>query len=205
MRKPFAILIGLILIAATACTAATSPTPTATPTEPPAAQAPTAEAMAAAPEQTAAETAPDVSSAPAWQTLPLVNTRTGETFTLADFRGKTILIRAIAEWCTNCRAGQRVWRDEVMPQVDVDNVVFISLDSETNNTAESLATYADNYEFPWIFAVMTPDFLNAAREEFGNVVTTPPAEPQWVVRPDGSFTGLLTDHSAQSLINVINS
>lgn len=205
MRKPFAILIGLILIAATACTAATSPTPTAPPTEPPAAQAPTAEAMTAAPEQTAAETAPDVSSAPAWQTLPLVNARTGETFTLADFRGKTILVRAIAEWCTNCRAGQRVWRDEVMPQVDTDNVVFISLDNEINNTAESLATYADNYEFPWIFAVMTPDFLNAAREEFGNVVTTPPAEPQWVVRPDGSFTGLLTDHSAQSLITVINS
>ncbi|MBE0690457.1 MAG: redoxin domain-containing protein, partial [Anaerolineae bacterium] len=141
----------------------------------------------------------------AWQTLPLVNARTGETFTFADFRGKTILVRAIAEWCSNCRAGQRSWRDEVMPQVNSDDVVFVSLDSETNNSAESLATYAENYEFPWVFAVMSPDFQSAVTEEFGNVVNSPPSEPQWVIRPDGSFTGILTDHSAQSLIGVINS
>jgi len=162
------------------------------------------DAMAESSDESASASAPDVSSAPAWQTLPLVNARTGETFTLADFRGKTILIRAIAEWCTNCRAGQRAWRDDVMPAVNSDEVIFISLDSETNNSAESLTSYAENYEFPWLFAVMTPDFQRAATEEFGNVVNVPPSEPQWVIRPDGSFTGILTDHSAQSLINVIN-
>ncbi|MCC6614327.1 MAG: redoxin domain-containing protein [Anaerolineae bacterium] len=211
MRKHFALMMGLFLFAVSACATAATPTPTAAPTEPPAVQEPTSEAgmdstdaMAESSDESANASMADVADAPAWQTLPLVNARTGETFTLADFRGKTVLVRAIAEWCTNCRAGQRVWRDEVMPQVNNDQVVFITLDSETNNTAESLAAYAENYQFPWLFAVMTPEFQQAATAAFGNVINAPPSEPQWVIRPDGSFTGILTDRSAQSLINVIN-
>jgi cytochrome oxidase Cu insertion factor (SCO1/SenC/PrrC family) len=152
----------------------------------------------------AANASAGTASQPAWFELPLVNARTGQTFTLADFSGQTILVRAMAEWCTNCRAGQGVWRDQVLTQVDSSRVVVVSLDVETNNSAESLATYADNNEFPWIFAVMSPDMLTALVQQFGNTVATPPAEPQFLIRPDGSVVGLLTDHSAETLISLIN-
>ena len=38
---------------------------------------------------------------PTWQTLPLTNARTGETFTFADFAGKTVFVEPMATWCTN--------------------------------------------------------------------------------------------------------
>ncbi|MDX2141003.1 MAG: hypothetical protein SF123_23175 [Chloroflexota bacterium] len=37
-------------------------------------------------------------NAPAWLELPLVDARTGATFTLADFSGKTVLARAVGQW-----------------------------------------------------------------------------------------------------------
>jgi cytochrome oxidase Cu insertion factor (SCO1/SenC/PrrC family) len=166
-------------------------------------QAAPAEPTVAPTAEPAAQQAAAPADAPAWFALPLTDVRTGETFTFADFSGKTVLVRAMAEWCTNCRNGQRAWRDQVLPQVDGDNVVFVSLDVETNNSAESLAGYAEGNEFPWRFAVMTPEIQAALAAHFGNAVNIPPAEPQWLIRPDGSVVGLITDHSPQTLLNLI--
>jgi cytochrome oxidase Cu insertion factor (SCO1/SenC/PrrC family) len=135
--------------------------------------------------------------------MPLVDVRSGQSLTLSDFQGKSVLVRAIAEWCSNCRAGQSAWRDQVLPQVDANSVVLVTLDVETNNSAESLAAYANNNSFPWIFAIMTPALQTELVAQFGNSVLVPPAEPQWVIRPDGSFTGLLTDRSPQTLIGLL--
>jgi hypothetical protein len=44
-----------------------------------------------------AENAP-VNPRPDWLTLPLTNARTGETFTLADFAGKTVFVHPMATW-----------------------------------------------------------------------------------------------------------
>lgn len=100
--------------------------------------------------------------------------------------------------------GQRSWRDEVLPQVDAENVVFVTLDVDTNNSSAAFAQYADDNGFPWIFAVATPELLQALSQQFGASVTIPPTEPQWLIRPDGSIVGLISDRSADGLVRLIN-
>ncbi len=56
---------------------------------------------ASSPTQTDANTGGTVGgvySAPEWTRLPLVNARTGASFTLADFAGKTVYVHAMADW-----------------------------------------------------------------------------------------------------------
>jgi hypothetical protein len=83
-------------------------------------------------------------------------------------------------------------RDNVVPQVNTENVVFLSLDIETAASAADLATYAESNSFPWVFAVATPELLAALVQEFGQSVTVPPSQPHFIIRPDGSTTGLMT-------------
>jgi hypothetical protein len=89
-------------------------------------------------------------------------------------------------------------------QVNPENVVFLTFDTDTNSTAASLAAYADENSFPWVFAVMTPELSQALATQFGNTVLIPPFEPQWIIRPDGSVDGLISDTSPSNLINLIN-
>ena len=37
---------------------------------------------------------------PAWQTSILSDARTGQSFTLADFTGKTVFVDPMATWCS---------------------------------------------------------------------------------------------------------
>jgi cytochrome oxidase Cu insertion factor (SCO1/SenC/PrrC family) len=128
---------------------------------------------------------------PDWQTIELVNAHTGETFTLADFDGKTVYVEPMATWCTNCRAQMK----QVIPvfeQLDSADYVFVSLSVAENVSNETLAAYADEQGYGWIFAVTPPTMLAALTEQFGRAVTTPPSTPHFVIQPDGSFTDLIT-------------
>ncbi len=133
----------------------------------------------------------EVVERPAWQTIELVDARTGETFTFADFEGKTVYVEPMATWCTNCRAQMR----QVIPvfeQLDSDEYVFVSLSVAENVSDEVLATYADEQGFNWTFAVTPPTMLAALTEQFGRAVTTPPSTPHFFIEPDGTFSDLLT-------------
>jgi thiol-disulfide isomerase/thioredoxin len=127
----------------------------------------------------------------AWQTLPLTNARTGETFMLADFAGKTVYVEPMATWCTNCRR-QLGNVKEAYAQLTGDDVVFVALSVETNIGDGTLANYANEAGFDWLFAVATPEMLQALAGEFGQTIANPPATPHFVVRPDGSATDLAT-------------
>ncbi len=126
----------------------------------------------------------------AWQTLPLTNARTGETFALADFEGQTVLVEPMATWCVNCRQqlGNLL---EARAQLG-DEVTFIALSVETNISDADLARYADEAGFEWTFAVMTPELLRALAADFGRGVAAPPATPHFVIGPDGEAGELLT-------------
>lgn len=164
------------------------------PTVPPAADAPATTAPATtAPTEAAAVDAPAAQTAalPAWQTLPLVNAATGETFTLADFAGRTVFVEPMATWCTNCR--QQLGNvAAARAQVSADQVVFIALSVETNITAADLAEYAADNGFDWTFAVLTPELLEQLVLAFGRTISNPPSTPHFIIRPDGSATQLTT-------------
>ncbi len=87
MQKIWAALMSLLLLVVAACAPA-STTPTADDLTAP---TPTAESAGNAGVGAASQTV-------SWLSLPLVNARTGETFTFADFSGKTVLARAVGTW-----------------------------------------------------------------------------------------------------------
>ena len=165
--------------------------------------------MAAAVSVGAALLTPSAQAAPAaerpsWHALPLTDARTGQTFTLADFAGKTVYVEPMATWCTNCRQQMSVIRDQVRGQVDPERVVFVGLSVETNLASETLAGYTSTHGFDWTFAVMTPELLQQLAATFGRTVTNPPAVPHFVSGPDGTTSDLSTGHhSADQLLVVL--
>jgi thiol-disulfide isomerase/thioredoxin len=126
-----------------------------------------------------------------WQTLPLTNARTGETFTLGDFAGRTVFVEPMATWCSNCRQ-QLMSVQQARAGLNDDEVVFIALSVETNISDADLARYADGFGYDWTFAVMSPEILQELATTFGRTVANPPSTPHFVIRPDGSVSDLIT-------------
>lgn len=148
------------------------------------------------------EAAVDTSNLAAWQTLPLTNAHTGETFTLADFAGKTVFVEPMATWCTNCR--RQLGNVQVAKTQSADDVVFIGLSLETTLTSENLAEYANINGFDFIWAVLSPEMVRELAAEFGQTITNPPSTPHFIVRSDGSVAMFTTGiESADELLEQI--
>ncbi|MFN2138116.1 MAG: TlpA family protein disulfide reductase [Candidatus Promineifilaceae bacterium] len=146
--------------------------------------------------------APASGETPAWQTLALTNAATGETFTLADFAGKTVFVEPMATWCSNCKQqqGQVI---QAKTQFG-DEVVFVGLSLETTLPSEDLAAYATSNGFDWTYAVMSDEILAALADQFGRAITSAPSTPHFLIRPDGTFTDLSTGiNSAAELVALI--
>ncbi len=177
----------------------------------PAPDTPTPELVAATDEDVAAE--PEivqpvaveiVFDRPAWQTLPLVNVATGAAFTFADFSGKTVFVEPMATWCSNCRT-QLFNVLNAMATVGSEDVVVVALSVEANLANDDLLSYAESNGYPFEFAVVTPDMLQALVAEFGRGVANPPSTPHFIIRPDGTFTDLATGmETAEQIITEIN-
>ena len=136
---------------------------------------------------------------PAWQTVALTDARTGETFSLADFAGKTVYVEPMATWCSNCK--QQLNNVKQAKAALGDDVVFVGLSVETNIAAADLASYADANGFDWRFAVLTPESLGQLVDAFGRTIANPPSTPHFVIAPDGTVTGLNTGFvSADDLV-----
>lgn len=184
----------IFTLALAACSGAQTPTAAAPQTADPSAQEQSAQHSAAGPTLAVPAdggSAAPVYAGPAWAGLVLTDARTGENFTLADFAGKTVFVHPMATWCSNCRSSQRSLRDNVYPVMDPNQFVFISLSVESGLANSTLADYAADNNFPWLFTVVTPELLAELTREFGATVSNPPSQPHFIIRPDGSNSGLL--------------
>lgn len=151
------------------------------------------------PEEVAAESA----SSAAWMTLPLVNVATGETFTLAHFSGKTVYVEPMATWCTNCRRQQRKVI-AARKELDPDEFIFLSLSVEDGLANQVLADYAQQYGFDWLFAVATPEMVQALIDHFGRAIITPPSTPHFIISPNGAVTELMTGfHEPADIVTLV--
>jgi thiol-disulfide isomerase/thioredoxin len=135
-----------------------------------------------------------MSNAPAWMSIALTDVRTGETFTLADFAGKTVFVEPMATWCTNCRRQLGNVAAAKAQLGNSEDVVFVSLSVETNIGNGDLANYTEETGFDWVFAVATPEMLISLADTFGQTVTNPPSTPHFIIRPDGTTTDLTTGY-----------
>ncbi len=140
---------------------------------------------------TTEDTTSDTTMTPLYQTLPLVDARTGATFTLADFAGKTVFVEPMATWCSNCRSQLRNVRS-AREQLAGEDVIFVALSVEVGLGNDALASYTESNGFDWYFAVVDTAMLTELVNVFGRTVTNPPSTPHFVIRPDGTTTSLST-------------
>jgi thiol-disulfide isomerase/thioredoxin len=180
----------LLLLGACSVTPQNTPVPTPQPVQ------------VASPTQA---TAGSTYNAPAWAKIPLTNARTGETFTLADFAGKTVFVEPMATWCINCRR-QLPNVETARQQLNSDQFVFVGLSVAENVDNATLAKYVDGQGWNFIFAVAPESLIQGMVEAFGRTVVTPPSTPHFLIRPDGSLSKIFTgSHTAEELIAQLKS
>ncbi len=128
-------------------------------------------------------------TAPAWLAMELTDACSGETFTLADFSGKTLFVETMATWCPPCRdqLARITEAAAQIPEEERGEIVFVVLSSEIDLPREELAEYAAANDFPFIFAVMPAEMLQAMAEDLGQEIAVPPATPHLIVAPDGTI------------------
>ncbi|MBZ0291478.1 MAG: TlpA family protein disulfide reductase [Anaerolineae bacterium] len=199
----FARVLALALLAAACSSQAATPTtaPTANPTAEPPTVEPTVEQVAPTTESPMMEATPsaeamaaeaDNMDLPAVQTVVLTNASTGETFTLSDFAGKTVLVEPMATWCPNCRT--QLGNVMQAKQQLSDDFVFVALSVGENISDSDLAAYADRQGFALVFAIATQEMLQELTDQFGRAALTPPSTPHFIIRPDGSMSQLFTGY-----------
>ena len=133
-----------------------------------------------------------------WHSIELSNALTGETYTLADFDGKTVFVEPMATWCSNCTK-QLNNVSEAKMQFE-DDVIFIALSVEGNLADEKFAEYAERRGWDFIYSVATPELLQGLVDEFGRTVLSPPSTPHFIISPDGSVSELTTGIEPADLI-----
>ncbi|CAN5806701.1 hypothetical protein BH24CHL4_BH24CHL4_27520 [soil metagenome] len=142
----------------------------------------------------------DLADRPEWQPMELTNAATGETFTVAELAGCTILVEPMATWCVVC-FDQMQRNQEALADLGTDDYLMLVISIETELAPEDLARYAEETGFPFLFTVAPVDLLVALEETFGRSLLVPPATPQFYIAADGSTSDLiLGGASAETIV-----
>ncbi|HUG46886.1 MAG TPA: hypothetical protein VMP67_00560, partial [Candidatus Limnocylindria bacterium] len=122
-----------------------------------------------------------------WRTAALLDVRSGATLVINDLvgQGRLVVIEPMAIWCSSCRTQQNEAR-EALARLGRDDIVYISLDVDPNETEPDLARYADERSWPWHFVVASREVARSLAQVFGDQVLSPPSTPKIVVAPDGT-------------------
>ncbi len=203
LAAPIAAAVAVLVIAA-ACTSTAGAPPAATAdasaTAPPSVDAGTP--TPSAPTATAGNaSAPPASEAPTvvidrpWATAQLIDTATGESFTIADHAGKVVIVETMAIWCSSCRAQQRDVQ-EALGRLPADRVVYVVLDVAPNENGDSLAAYQVKNGFDGRYAIAGAEVARALAADFGDQVLNPPSTPIIYIGTAGQVT--LTDFGHKS-------
>lgn len=142
--------------------------------------------FACAPAQTINTPLSQATTTPEWFDMKLIDTQTGETFTMNDYAGKVVLLETMAMWCPNCIVQANEVRNLHELLGNPKDLISVSLDVDINEDTESLGEYASGYGFDWHFAVAP---LLVARA-LGNLYTAqylnPPLNPMLIIDRDGN-------------------
>ncbi|MBI2976014.1 MAG: TlpA family protein disulfide reductase [Chloroflexi bacterium] len=204
----FTILTGLIVVASTVLSACGGPASApqaiiSTPTEAMAAhdtatpdammmdETATPDAMMAqatpAPDEMMQGTASSqaMMDVPGWYGAALTNVRTGESFTINDFKGKVVLVETMAVWCSNCRTQQgevKALHDRVGLNSDL---VSVALDIDPNENQGDLKSYAEKNGFDWLYAVAPADVAREIGQLYTDQFLNPPSAPILIIDRHG--------------------
>ena len=142
-------------------------------------KAPTEEAMMAQ------EATDEAMAAPAWFIAELTDANTGETFKIADFKGKVVLVETMAVWCPLCLQQQRQLRALHELLGKQEDLVSLSLDIDPNEDTEFLQAYVNQNGFDWRYAVAPPEVSREIGQLYGAQFLNPPSTPMLIIDRQG--------------------
>lgn len=185
------VLFNMIVLAAflvSACSGASTPTADAMMDK----ETPTADAMMDKETPTAdammdkeTPAADAMMESPAWYSASLTDVSTGQAFTINDFKGKVVLVEAMAIWCPTCLKQQAQVSTLHSLLGQRDDFVSIGLDIDPNEDSASLKSYMENNGFNWLYAVSTADVSNEISSLYGAQFLNPPSTPIVIIDRHG--------------------
>ena len=127
---------------------------------------------------------PSPTQTPEWLDIELTDAKTGDTFTVNDFRGKVVLVETMAVWCPNClRQAQEL--KALRASYGPEDLVFVSLDIDLHEDASMLKEYAEQNEFDWSFAVTPLEVTRDIGGLYGALFLDPTLNPMLIVNRKG--------------------
>jgi hypothetical protein len=128
---------------------------------------------------------PEAMMGPDWFGAELANVNTGESFKVADFHGKVVLVETMAVWCSTCFRQQK----EVQALHELlgmrDDLVSLGLDIDPNETAGTLKAYTNKNGFDWLYAVAPVDVAREIGHLYGDQFLNPPSAPMLIIDRQG--------------------
>lgn len=131
------------------------------------------------------EESSDMLETPAWFSASLTDARTGQTFSINDFKGKVVLVETMAIWCSNCLKQQEQVKALHEQLAARDDFVSIGLDIDPNETTTALKSYVENKGFDWLYAVPSADVSREIASLYGAQFLNPPSTPIVVIDRHG--------------------
>jgi thiol-disulfide isomerase/thioredoxin len=127
----------------------------------------------------------DAAAQPAWFTASLTDVSAGEFFTLADLKGKVVLVEMMAIWCPTCLRQQREVAELKAMLGERDDLVTVTLDVDPNESPEDLKAYAAQHGFGGRYAVADSAVVREIATLYGDQFINPPSAPMLVIDRQG--------------------
>jgi thiol-disulfide isomerase/thioredoxin len=124
-------------------------------------------------------------SAPAWFDAKLTDINTGQSFKVADWHGKVILVETMAVWCPTCLQQQQQVQALNRMLGMRDDLALLALDIDPNENDSILKTYANAQGFDWKYAVAPADVAREIGNLYGSQFLNPPSAPMFIIDRQG--------------------
>jgi cytochrome oxidase Cu insertion factor (SCO1/SenC/PrrC family) len=122
---------------------------------------------------------------PAYFSSELTDVRSGESFMIADFQGKVVLVETLAQWCSNCLKQQNQVLDLHAIMGARDDFVSLGLDIDPNEDAATLKDYVKRNGFNWLYAVAPAEVSREIANLYGDQFLNPPSTPMFIIDRHG--------------------
>lgn len=123
---------------------------------------------------------------PGWFSIPLTDVRSGNSFTIADYKGKVILVENMAVWCSNCLKQQNQVLELHKLLGENEALVSLGLGIDPNEDAQKLKDYVDSKGFDWMYSVAPAEISREISNLYGAQFLNPPSAPMLIIDRHGN-------------------
>jgi len=141
---------------------------------------------------------------PEWFSIPLINVQTDEIFSVADLKGKVVLVETLAMWCSNClkQQGQVLELHNLLGEQT--DFVSLGIDIDPNENADALKNYVDKNGFGWWYTVAPTELAREIGRLYGDQFLNPPSTPMLIIDSHGEVHPLpFGIKSAEDLLEAV--